>query len=87
LYTQVTPDRAATDVRCPVFLVHGAQDDLIPPEESRRLHQRIGARSCLLVSPFLTHTHPNDKPISRAETSEAILDMLIFFYRFARVAR
>jgi dienelactone hydrolase len=87
LYAQVTPDRAAAEVRCPVFLVHGAQDDLIPPEESRRLHQRIGARSHLLVSPFLTHTHPNDRSLSWREKAKAALDILGFFYSFARVVR
>ena len=87
LYSKITPDRAAAAIRCPVFLVHGAQDDLIPPEESRRLQERIGARAHLLISPFLTHTHPNDKPLGWRQKVEAALDMLGFFYSFAAASR
>lgn len=85
LYSQITPDRAASEIRCPVFLVHGAQDDLISPEESRLLHQQIRAKSYLLISPFLTHTHPNEKPIAFREKAGALLDSFCFFYNFARV--
>ena len=87
LYANITPDEAAAAVRCPVFLVHGAQDDLIPPEESRRLQQRLGTRARLLISPFLTHTHPNEKPLGWREKTKAAMDMLEFFYNFAAVSR
>ncbi len=87
LYEQITPHRAAAEVRCPVFLVHGEQDDLIPPDESRRLHQRIRAKSFLLISPFLTHTHPNDKKLGLGQKARAIFDILCFFYNMAWTAR
>jgi len=88
LYRHITPDRAAAEVRCPVFLFHGAYDDLIPPEESRRLQQRIGReRAYLLISPFITHTHPLAKPLSRAQQIKAGLEVFGFFYRFASVVR
>ncbi len=87
LYGQITPDRAATEVRCPVFLVHGAQDDLISPEESRRLGRQIRAKSTLLISPFLTHTHPNERSMTLSERARAVLDLLYFFYGFARTVR
>ncbi len=88
LYTQISPDDATTAVRCPVFLVHGAFDDLIPPEESRQLRSMIAwAPSYLVISPFITHTHPLDKPLSTAQRANAVLDLLGFFYNFARCAR
>ncbi len=88
LFRQLSPDEAASQVRCPVFLAHGASDDLIPPEESKKLRERIKqARSNLLISPFLTHTHPLDKELSWRQKTPAIWDMLWFFYQLARALR
>lgn len=88
LFDRITPARAAAEVRCPVFLVHGAHDDLIPPGESSRLRRHLtGTRSYLLVSPFLTHTHPFQQPLSKIEKARAVVDFLGFFYRFARDTR
>jgi dienelactone hydrolase len=88
LYRQLSPDRAAAEVRCPVFLVHGAYDDLIPPTESEELKKRIrGAKSYLLISPFLTHTHPLQRTLSWSEKGSAFLDMFGFFYNLAGVVR
>ncbi len=83
LYDQITPHLAATEVRCPVFLVHGSEDDLIPPSESRRLCERVKSRCFLLISPFLTHTHPNEKSMTMREKIGAVFDMFRFFYSFA----
>jgi dienelactone hydrolase len=88
LYRQLSPERAAAEVRCPVFLVHGAYDDLIPPSESEALKKQIrGAKSYLLISPFLTHTHPLQKTLSWSEKGSALLDMFGFFYNLAGVVR
>ena len=88
LYRQLSPDLAAAEVRCPVFLVHGAYDDLIPPTESEALKKRIRrAKSYILISPFLTHTHPLQRTLSWSEKSSALLDMLGFFYNLAGVVR
>lgn len=82
IYPQLTPDDAVSHLRCPAFFVHGAYDDLISPEESMELHRRIpGSR--LLISPFLTHTHPTDKQLSRGQKIKAVLDTLVFFYHLA----
>ncbi len=87
LYSRITPFEAAAEIRCPVFLVHGAFDDLIPPEESRRLKDRIKqARAYLLISPFLTHTHPMDKPLSWSEKASGIASIFSFFYSFSGAA-
>jgi dienelactone hydrolase len=84
-YERITPS-SASEVRCPVFLVHGAYDDLIPPDESRALQRRIlNVESHLLISPLLTHTHPMDRPMSWIAKARAAADIFTFFYRFARV--
>jgi len=88
LYGKINPEQALREVRCPVFLVHGTYDDLIPPEESRRLQKQVvGAKTHLLISPFLTHTHPMEKPLSSKEEVLATADILSFFYQLARVIR
>jgi pimeloyl-ACP methyl ester carboxylesterase len=86
LFARLDPRASLPDVHCPVFIVHGSYDDLIPAEESREL-QRGLARARLLVSPFLTHTHPLDKPLGYRETARATLEMLGFFYGLASTVR
>jgi pimeloyl-ACP methyl ester carboxylesterase len=86
LYRQLDPESALHELRCPVFLIHGAYDDLIPPEESMKLHERL-AGSHLLISPFLTHTHPSDNTLSWKEKTAAAFDVLLFCYRFSRFIR
>jgi pimeloyl-ACP methyl ester carboxylesterase len=85
VYRDLNPEPALDKINCPVFLVHGAYDDLIPARESLELHRRL-AGSYLLVSPFLTHTHPNEAVLSMKEKTRALLDMLLFCYRFSRAA-
>jgi alpha-beta hydrolase superfamily lysophospholipase len=48
---QVSPVAAATRIRCPVFLLHGAQDDETPPAHSQRVFQALATpdRRLLLV--------------------------------------
>ncbi len=88
LFRQLDPEQAAAEVRCPVFLVHGAYDDLIPPEESLELKRHItGAPCCLLISPFLTHTHPLAKTFSWKQKAVAAVQSIPFFYRFAEEVR
>ena len=86
IHPHLDPKEALDKVRCPVFLIHGAYDDLISPEESSELHRRI-PHSYLLVSPFLTHTHPNAVPLSFRKKAEAVMDTLIFCYRFSMAIR
>jgi pimeloyl-ACP methyl ester carboxylesterase len=86
IYPQLDPGQALREIRCPVFLAHGEYDDLIPATESRELHQKI-AGSRLLISPFLTHTHPTEAPISFSRKFGAALDTVVFFYRFAQIVQ
>ncbi len=88
LYAPITPRGAAQELRCPVFLVHGAHDDLIPPSESVRLRDRLsGVDSSLLISPFLTHTHPFDRTLGWQRKASAALDTFMFFRKFVRTVR
>jgi pimeloyl-ACP methyl ester carboxylesterase len=81
LHPALATARPAAEIRCPVFLAHGAYDDLIPYEESLRLKEKITqARSYVLVSPFLTHTHPLEKPLGWRVRFRAGFDVLLFFY-------
>ena len=86
IYPQLDPVKALREIRCPVFLAHGEYDDLIPATESRELHQTIPG-SHMLISPFLTHTHPTETPISLGRKFGAALDAVGFFYQFAQVVR
>jgi pimeloyl-ACP methyl ester carboxylesterase len=86
IYPQLDPERILREIRCPVLLAHGEYDDLIPAAESRELHQKIPG-SYLLISPFLTHTHPTETPISFGRKLGAALDAVAFFYRFAQLVR
>ncbi len=84
LYPALATEQPAAEIRCPVFLAHGAYDDLIPWEESLRLRQKVvQANSYLLVSPFLTHTHPWEKPLGWWTQGRAGLDIFVFFYHLA----
>jgi pimeloyl-ACP methyl ester carboxylesterase len=84
LYPALATETPAAEIRCPVFLAHGSYDDLIPPEESVFLRAKIlQARSYLLVSPFLTHTHPWGKPLGWAAKARASLGLFAFLYHLA----
>jgi pimeloyl-ACP methyl ester carboxylesterase len=86
IYPPLNPAGSMQDIRCPVYLIHGAHDYLIPSEESVDLHRSI-PHSHLLISPFLTHTHPNTTPLSRKEKFQAIWDVSAFCYKFSRAIR
>lgn len=81
LYPALATAAPGAEIRCPVFLAHGAYDDLIPWEESLRLKEKIvHAKSYLLVSPFLTHTHPWEKPLGWWTKTKAFVEIFVFFY-------
>jgi pimeloyl-ACP methyl ester carboxylesterase len=86
LYRRLDPEPALRNLHCPVFLIHGAYDDLIPSTESLELHQRL-PNSELLISPFLTHTQPSNAKLSWKQKAAAGINALIFCYRFSKVMR
>jgi len=87
LYQKLDPSQAVRELRCPVFLVHGAYDDLIPPDQSRALSRNIvQAKSYLMITPFLTHTHAPRTPISWRQKVTAVSSAFAFLFDFARAA-
>ena len=51
-------------IKCPLFILHGLQDDIIPESESVELDCFLKSRdkkSCLVVTSLLTHVHLNLK--------------------------
>jgi pimeloyl-ACP methyl ester carboxylesterase len=76
------PSDALKQLRCPVFLLHGAYDDLIPPRESVELHQRL-THSHLLISPFMTHTHPSGTSLSLWQKVKAVFSTMAFCYQLS----
>lgn len=86
LYASLDPSSAVEQLRCPAFFIHGAHDDLIPPQESMDLHRNIpGSR--LLISPFLTHTHPTDRRLSFLQKARAAADSAVFCFHLSRAIR
>jgi pimeloyl-ACP methyl ester carboxylesterase len=86
VYRDLSPETGASRVRCPVFLIHGSYDDVIPPEESRSLGARlVNAESHVLITPFLTHTHPRTQPLRAGTKAAAAWDMIACLYDFAGV--
>lgn len=58
VFGAISPAAAAPRLSMPVALIHGATDQVIPPEESRDLHGLLAARgapSRLTVTRLLTH--------------------------------
>ena len=82
VFRQLDPESAFREMRCPVFLIHGAYDDLIPATESIEIHRRL-ANSHLFISPFLTHTAPSGAKLSWKQKATAVIDALLFCYRFS----
>lgn len=82
----LSPDTAAAFLKCPVFLVHGAHDDLIPPRESLALGaQIVGSR--VLISPFLSHTHAARQRMTSWENFKAALEAFRFLHALVRASR
>jgi fermentation-respiration switch protein FrsA (DUF1100 family) len=88
LFQRLSPVPTLAGIRARVYLVHGAHDDLIPPGESRQLLQSLGPeRARLLVTPFLTHTHPLPTTRTVGERLQAAWEVLVFYYRLAAELR
>ncbi len=88
LYQQLDPRRALQELRCPVFLIHGAYDDLIPSDQSRELTQNlVQVKSRLMITPFLTHTHTPQTPLSWRQKIVAVWSAFVFLYDFAGTVR
>lgn len=65
-----SPVAAAPMIRCPVLLVHGAIDELTPPDHSRRIHAALTSEKELIIVPGVNHDDPvGDEAWSRIEVA------------------
>lgn len=58
LFDQLRLDQVARSLRCPVVLVHGVHDEVIPPEQSELLASLLtqaGRRNRLVLTPLVSH--------------------------------
>jgi pimeloyl-ACP methyl ester carboxylesterase len=83
----LSPDLELAAINCPVFLVHGAHDELIAPEESLELELRlISAPTTRLLTPIISHTHPLLEKMSPGNKARALAEGALFLYRLVKVS-
>ncbi|MFQ3639889.1 MAG: alpha/beta hydrolase, partial [Chloracidobacterium sp.] len=75
---EVSPQDALARIRCPVFLVHGARDAVVPPSETQWLAQGLGGRCRVLISRAVGHVEVNDSatPLEKLEVAQFLNDFL-----------
>jgi pimeloyl-ACP methyl ester carboxylesterase len=84
VYPSLNPEKALKEITCPVFIIHGASDDLIPARESLDLHRKLPS-SYMLITPLISHTAPTDTPLPLKQKAKSLLDMAIFGFHLSRV--
>lgn len=58
-----SPDRYASNINCPVLLVHGADDAHVPPEQSNKFHDYLNSvdkPNELILIPSMAHSYPEE---------------------------
>jgi pimeloyl-ACP methyl ester carboxylesterase len=56
------PVVAARSVLCPAMLIHGEDDELVPPASAPPLHAALGGEKALWLVPRCGHCHHADEP-------------------------
>lgn len=83
----LTPGQELSAISCPVFLVHGAYDELIPADETLELQKLLtGTKPVTLLTPAISHTHPLLDKLSPWSRWKALADGGFFLYRFVRTS-
>jgi pimeloyl-ACP methyl ester carboxylesterase len=59
---EVSSERAAPRIKCPVLLVHGAEDRETPPEHSERVFAALPGPKRLILVSHAGHANPLDGP-------------------------
>ncbi len=78
----VSPHHVLKHIHCPVFLVHGANDAVIPPSETQWLAQALGDRCRVLVTLAVGHVE-----VTAAATAAEKLEVAQFLGSFLAQAR
>ena len=86
-YRELSPGEELSAITCPVFLVHGAYDELIPAEETLELEKLLtSTRPVTLLTPAISHTHPLLDRLSLWSRCKALAEGTFFLYRFVRAS-
>jgi pimeloyl-ACP methyl ester carboxylesterase len=86
VYPSLNPEKALKEIACPVFIIHGASDDLIPAGEGLDLHRKLQS-SYLLITPLISHTEPMATPLPFMRKAKALWDMAIFGFHLSGVMK
>ena len=82
----LSPREELKRIRCPVFLVHGLYDELIPSGETLELQKRLtSAPTYVLLTPLISHTHFQSNHLKTGEKWLAYLRSAAFLHTFARI--
>ena len=85
--TFLSPEEELRQIRCPVFLVHGLNDQLIPSSETLELKRRLtSAENYVLVTPLISHTYPQFDQLKTGKKWRAYLEGANFLYTLVRVS-
>jgi fermentation-respiration switch protein FrsA (DUF1100 family) len=68
--------RKLKNIRCPVLITHGDQDEVIPTEQGRRLYASANEPKRLVIVPGGTHWLPSSGEKYFAEVSGFLLESL-----------
>jgi len=83
----LSPGEELSAITCPVFLVHGAYDELIPADETLELESLLtSTQPVTLLTPAISHTHPLLDKMSFWSRSKALAEGAFFLYRFVRAS-
>ncbi len=86
-FRTLSPGEELSAITCPVFLVHGAYDELIPAEETLELEKLLtSTRPVTLLTPAISHTHPLLDKLGLWSKWKALAEGSFFLYRFVRAS-
>jgi len=86
-FRTLSPGEELSAITCPVFLVHGAYDELIPAEETKELERLLtSTRPVTLLTPAISHTHPLLDKLGFWSRWKALAEGGFFLYRFVRAS-
>jgi pimeloyl-ACP methyl ester carboxylesterase len=84
-FRSLNPDGVLPQIQCRVFLVHGSNDELIPPEETLKLERRLtSARTSVLITPIISHTHPQLEHLGTVRRYREYVRAAWFLYSFVK---
>ena len=58
--TDASPLKNVSDISCPVYLIHGAEDRFVLPDMASELYDGITSEKEITIVPEATHTHSVD---------------------------